>query len=173
MAKLTAILAGHLLPPVSAARRRRPRFDAVLACAAVTVGFVAIRAVPAVAAVLEPRAITEQCRTGSSGWVPGCLSVTFYPRPLAQGQQQVERIQCPPAKPYFWNWAARVSAGMHATLIGVLKDAKDRDIGAIVNLHEQTGDSVGESRLFLGCSSSTPKLVGRMTQHGYHPNEQR
>lgn len=173
MTKLAVVRCRQSVPWRLKARRRTTCANLVLTCAALLFGSVAMRAVPADAAVLEPRAITEQCRTGSPGWVPGCLSVTFYPKPLAQGQQQVERIQCPPAKPYFWNWAARVSAGMHVTLMGVLKDGEDHDVGAVVKLHEQTGDSVGESRLFLGCSSSVPRLVGRMTQHGYHPTERR
>jgi hypothetical protein len=65
----------------------------------------------------------------------------------------------PTHKPCFWNWVLRASPGVHATLVREIGDARGRDVGAVVNLDEQFGSGLGESRLLLGCSTAVPKIT--------------
>ena len=149
--------------------KRTTRWSAILpALAGLVVG--AALAWPAAASTLEPRGPTDECRTGhGSARVPKCETVVLYVPPVASGDRRVEKVKCPAAKPYFWNWAIRSSPGIHATLLGPLTDAKGRDIGATIRIDEQDGRRPGESRLLLGCSTVVPKVTGRMTHRGYHP----
>lgn len=125
---------------------------------------------PAAASTLEPRGPTDECRTGhANARVPKCETVVLYVPPVASGDQRTERVKCPAARPYFWNWAIRSSPGIHATFLGPLTDRKGRDIGATIRIDEQDGKRPGESRLLLGCSTVVPKVTGRMTHRGYHP----
>ncbi len=162
--KNLAGISGRILPSATG------RFLASFLLPAMVCSVMAAGIAAAGASTLEPRGPTDECRTGAGdARVPKCETVVVYVAPITSGDERVEHAKCPAHKPYFWNWAIRSSPGMHATMLGPITDARGRDIGVAVRIHEQTGQRPGESRLLLGCSTTVPKLTGRMTHRGFHP----
>jgi hypothetical protein len=122
---------------------------------------------------IETRNARDECFTGKPGGVPGCTSVASKKELVGSGEQRDIRMYCPHTAQYFWNWSAIVSPGMHITLLRTIDTKSGLPRGAWVRLHEQTGLTPGQTRLFFGCSTQIPTMRGRLVHYGNHPVEGR